>query len=250
MTLDGDALRAAKRASTRAGLLTASGVLVVLGVFAVSAWRLSKLDAEIAVKQTQVTELEARKGELRAEIQALQSWRDVAVENAKEKSRAYGEILDEAAKLEGGSLAVRTAVAQAPIEAVARPGASAVELRQAELYDFKLWLEIPPQRRAEVERVSYYFAHPSFASKVKSSSDAAENYEVGYRGWGALREVIITIEGRDGRVAKLAFDMAEAINTSRRAAIPLKGEVGARGDVPLRGDVPIKGDIPVKVPVK
>ncbi len=125
----------------------------------------------------------------------------------------------------------------APVSAVAVPRASARKVSDdPPLYDFECWLEVPAWRRARIEKVSYRFNHPTFVKKVQESADAEDDHRVRYRGWGALRLVILTIHLKDGDPVQLAFDMAEAIG-----AVPGVGAKASKVPVKSRRKVPVKG---------
>jgi len=86
---------------------------------------------------------------------------------------------------------------------------------------------VPEARRREIKAVIYTFNHPSFTQQEMSSDDPNLNFAVGYRGWGALRLVIIKLVLRNGRTEEIAFDMADALGLAGAPAGKIPFESGA-----------------------
>jgi energy-coupling factor transporter ATP-binding protein EcfA2 len=78
------------------------------------------------------------------------------------------------------------------------------------VYQFKIWLEGPPDALAKVTSVQYEFDHPSFRDKIQRSQDRANRFEQGYLGWGCLSSVKVTVTGQ-ARQATVDFDMCAAV---------------------------------------
>ena len=208
--LDAQVLRHLERRSKQAAVLAGSGAVILFGVLGISAAKLYGLqqDIEESRQRKQTLELEIRKlidvkEELEKEKQALEKFSEVAFQG-------YQNTLKLATK------SAASARAGAPITAVAVPRAFATNLPgEANRYGFVLETEVPRNRWPEIEKVTYYFNHPSFQTPLLESQDPRSHYQVKYQGWGALRRVLITIHLRNGESPQLAFDMAEAINRSR-----------------------------------
>jgi hypothetical protein len=66
---------------------------------------------------------------------------------------------------------------------------------------------VPKERRAEIKAVDYIFDHSSFRKKRFTSADGANDFSVGYQGWGALQSVGIKILRTDGKEETMTFDM-------------------------------------------
>ena len=292
-----------QKASNRAAAITMLGLVVVVGTLGYSAWKLHQLDAEIQTKQTEFGELErevqvaqsridaadARKKELEASNKQLQQkitknqelnerlekrneflvgYADTFSEQFEELKRQFGSVYEIAAKSSDGDREIREMIARAPIETVVEPRATAEPLPDREgSYKFTLSVDSPEGRRGEIERVKYFFDHPSFLKKEYDSTDAQNDFQVSYTGWGALRQVRITLVLKKGENRHLAFDMADAINRSDERLgdgerIPTKGQekipTKAQKKIPIKGQekIPVKGQekIPVKgqekIPVK
>ncbi|MBV9063858.1 MAG: hypothetical protein JOY77_13165 [Alphaproteobacteria bacterium] len=75
------------------------------------------------------------------------------------------------------------------------------------IYNFTCYLTAPPETLKEVQKVSYFFNHSSFAQKTLESEDAANGFAVSYKGWGALDLVVIDVRLKNGESRKLYFDM-------------------------------------------
>jgi energy-coupling factor transporter ATP-binding protein EcfA2 len=89
-----------------------------------------------------------------------------------------------------------------------------VENTTLPLYHFKIWLEGSPDALARIKSVQYEFDHPTFRDKVQRSSDRRSRFEQGYRGWGCLSSVKVTMTAVDARVpeATVNFDMCAAVS--------------------------------------
>ncbi len=77
-------------------------------------------------------------------------------------------------------------------------------------YDFSLWLDVPAEQQAGIQRVVYTFNNPTFKQKEYASTDAASGFKVGYTGWGCLDTVHIKIERR-GVNSYIIFKMCDAL---------------------------------------
>ncbi|MFI5307204.1 MAG: pYEATS domain-containing protein [Polyangiales bacterium] len=87
------------------------------------------------------------------------------------------------------------------------------------LYEFAVWLDLPPALRARVRQVSYNFDHPTFLVKRHRSTDAASGFRTAYTGWGCLSTVLVEVEYRDGTPSdQFSFDQCAAIVTSSDGA--------------------------------
>jgi len=218
-----------QRNSKRSAALTSLGTLIVFGVFGYSVWEVNRLNTAIATKKEELRSLDDTKASLEKEKDKLQNDIRRLERYSEILFRQYRDTADFSAQLEQrtnsrpGEL-----LAQAPIQAVVVPRASAEKISdEPQLYDFSLWLEVPLERRPDIEKVTYFFDHPSFREKVFESSDPRDDFRVHYRGWGALRRVIISVHLKNGNVSQLAFDMADAINKAdlivSRDKVPIKG---------------------------
>lgn len=101
-----------------------------------------------------------------------------------------------------------------PFAAVAVPVATSELISKGgrkPTYRFSISLTIPPERKDQVAKVVYAFDHPTFKTKTMESSDPSTNFQVSYLGWGALENVTITIDTRDGRTEQIPFNMAHAL---------------------------------------
>lgn len=113
----------------------------------------------------------------------------------------------------------------------ARPGASAalapvrplaavdikpvVEAPEVEgkhgIYDFSISLRIPPEQRDHVRKATYTFNHPTFKRRAQSSTQPENGFRVGYRGWGCLNEVGVTLDLDDGGQVVLSINMCSQL---------------------------------------
>lgn len=81
-----------------------------------------------------------------------------------------------------------------------------------------MWIEASSDQKKQISEVTYYMNHYSFDPKEFKSSDAANDFRVGYYGWGCLPEVLIIVKPANGRTASLQFDQCKAIESRSRAS--------------------------------
>lgn len=106
-----------------------------------------------------------------------------------------------------------------PMSALVKPRASSKPVRDAwyKAFDFSVWVDVPAERKSEIRRVVYTFDHPTFKNKTQTSKDASTGFRVGYRGWGCLTRMVITLEMANGEKTPLDFDMCSALRESEPA---------------------------------
>lgn len=62
----------------------------------------------------------------------------------------------------------------------------------------------------KVKKVDYYFNHPSFNPKLKSSIDKYNNYSLSYRGWGCMEMINIYLHYEDNnKIDTIFFPMCD-----------------------------------------
>jgi energy-coupling factor transporter ATP-binding protein EcfA2 len=88
-----------------------------------------------------------------------------------------------------------------------------VEKTTLPLYHFKIWLDGPPEALERIRAVEYEFDHPTFREKTQISEDRRNRFERGYRGWGCLASVRVTvIPVGAGSPESVNFDMCAAVS--------------------------------------
>ena len=249
--------RKIKRASNRAAMLTALGAVIIFGSLAYSAVQLRKLDSRIVSKRGEMAKLEsdfseliAEKERLKSEIAALEEFSTVMSKQNTLTRRLAEETLTVAKEVGPAKVteSIDAIIRKAPIEAVVQASATANPVPdRADLFDFRLRLVVPDDRIDEIERASYLFEHPTFTRKLMESDNAANGFEVGYQGWGALNRVRVTLHLQNDKMAELAFDMLEAVNESR-AQRPLDKPTEAENR-PIRRPIG-KGAVTKRAPKK
>jgi hypothetical protein len=76
------------------------------------------------------------------------------------------------------------------------------------IYNFSIRLEMPADRRNQIQEVRYSFDHPTFrGDKTRVSKDAERGFKVGYVGWGCLTNVVANIVPVNGEPMILPIDM-------------------------------------------
>ena len=207
-----------KRASNRAALISGLGALLVFAALAFASVQLLGVRRE-------VRELETRRDDLRTEADRFKAEAETLREETQQLEQKRAEMREEIESLgrqwkvasrqiaEQGSFTRALSAAElrkAPLSLAVEPRASTTPIED-ELFLFRAWLDVPEARRPEIEKVSYYFNHPTFPQKLLESRDLGSGFAVAYRGWGALDRVIITIELANGSTQEIAFDMLAAL---------------------------------------
>jgi hypothetical protein len=78
-------------------------------------------------------------------------------------------------------------------------------------HNFSLSLDVPSEYKDEIQRVEYYFDHPTFQQQTYTSSNPSTNFKITYFGWGCLYQVDATIILKGGRHVRIPFDMCRAL---------------------------------------
>ncbi len=205
-----------------------------------TARKLEEAGDELLGKTRQKEEIERQKAELEAQLAQLDKNRTVledeirALEKqwliASEQNNKRAEVIE---NLSAG------AAQPVPLEVVVQPRALAFPIGGDRGFMFKLWVDLPEPRKAEIKQVSYYFNHPSFGEdKLLKSTDPTNNFEVQYKGYGAMDRVIVTVHDTAENKYKLAFNMYAALKAE--GAEPLvPGPDIVRKTAPLKGKIPL-----------
>ncbi len=84
------------------------------------------------------------------------------------------------------------------------------------IYNFRLWIEGPPDVMSRIGAVQYEFNHPTFVQKIQRSENITDGFRVEYSGWGCLHSVIVTfaLRNQEGKPPSLDFEMCSAIGWS------------------------------------
>lgn len=104
----------------------------------------------------------------------------------------------------------------------------ATSVKDGQYYDFTIWLEMTDAELRKIQKVTYYYNHPSFKRPKVEVTNMAGGFRTEYKGWGCLENMPITITYRGGKEENIIFRMCEYINNS---SIPTKG--GER--IPVKG---------------
>jgi len=235
-----------RKKSNRAALVSLVGALILLGAIVVSALSLSRLEAEAKDRRAELASLEAvtekqrdRAQQARAEAERVQKELEegrlelAALEKEKQSLTYQWEV---ASRTLGEQRTLTREIGEnqrreLPLSLLVEPRTEAVPLSENR-FEFRLWLEVPEERRSALEKVTYVFNHPTFPEPEQTSTDAARGFPVSYVGWGALSRVIIRLHEKGGKTEEIAFNMHEAINKTSRVPVREKGMPPAEFKVP------------------
>lgn len=242
-----------RRASRAAGWGTLVGAVLVIGSLLYSGYqlgttadKLTKAKAELAQVETDLAtskdNLEATKKDLANEAARLKKVRQDHAHalakfeattdqlNVARNDRAVlNEVLHRAVSTEE---LVRMSMQPAELIRVGIvPQATAEEIESSggrQFYHFTLSIgftspEIKERLTQSIKSVTYKFNYPSLSDSTRTSAEADTGYATSYRGWGALKNVIIIVELEDGEKVPIDFDMTKAL-----PGIPSKG-----GPIPI-----------------
>jgi phenylalanyl-tRNA synthetase alpha subunit len=225
-----DQLTAALRTTWR---ITILGLILMVGLISYAAFEYLHLQRQVATKRQELQKLteqaEALKkqvevlteqqqkldAQLKAQRPVLEGQRTVLNVIANKTPEEYKNALstanrEAAANNREAPLAKALAKVIVPkAKAKTVPGEKTASGKP--VYDFQLWLDVPQDRKSEIRSVEYFFDHPTFLNKHFTSSDSSNGFAVNYRGWGALRLVVVTVNLREGAPLTLYFDMLKAL---------------------------------------
>ncbi|HET7207340.1 MAG TPA: pYEATS domain-containing protein [Terriglobales bacterium] len=200
MKLDDAQLRTMQRRSQTAALLS---LLVFLAAIGYSYYHLRALQRRSAQLEQEIARKESRAATLDGQLQSAQDKL-----NAREQE--FYRLVQAANRSEEKLASIDPSLLLPKAKAV--PVAGSTDSVGRQIYDFSCWLQVPEQEKQKIAQVRYEFDHPTFRNKVQSSSDAEHNYQVSYRGWGALRLVTINVDLKNGSHIPIYFDMYQALN--------------------------------------
>lgn len=174
-------------------LFSLIGLLLLVASAAYGMYQIRELRERIDAQKIELSDLESQAGELQREVETI---RDGSVQK-----------LIDAGYIEAKSVGWETD------ETTFAAG------RTRQLFNYVVWLDIPFARKADILEVKYEFPHPSFIHKEQSSREASNGFAVGYRGWGVLRSVPITIIPKDDGAenGKIDFPMRSRVEIIRDA---------------------------------
>jgi hypothetical protein len=228
-----------KRLSRQAALITAIGAAMAVAVFAYGLFAVrdlerkrtslvderDTLEAVVVDLSSERVALDAAVAEKKVELSRLdeevrKSLADI--EMAKDRLKEYA--VDTASPPEDAKLIdVLTGSQIDLITGLIRPraGVEDLEPEEARKYDSSfrrwwLWIEVPPEQKQYIEKVTYLMNHPSFPDPLYDGAGADEDFRASYVGWGCLGRVTVTLTFRNETTREIDFDQCAALATRRR----------------------------------
>ena len=225
-------IRALGSQSRRTALLTFLSLALVLGSILYSIYSLRTLEQSkevlsVELKQLEMSsvdllaknnKLQRTNGELQLTNDQLESKRKDTEKKIEKLEKRYAGLKT---AVERAELTVRTSTESAAAtlkvfdQRIFEIQSSAVPtgrtLNSGAEYRFSLFINGNAEALNGIEKVTYFFDHPSFpaASRTKISMDREQRFSVGYNGWGCMDPVIITVDFKDGRQSKTDFNMCK-----------------------------------------
>lgn len=81
--------------------------------------------------------------------------------------------------------------------------------KDAQLYDFSLWIDVPNNRKNDIESVEYRRKNGAVLQKVLSSKEPTNGFGVSYKGWGCFPIIEVTIKEKSGEITKMSFNQCD-----------------------------------------
>jgi hypothetical protein len=106
---------------------------------------------------------------------------------------------------------------EGPLAKIVAMEAMAVELvgrktqDDNQLYDFSLWIDVPNNRKNDIERVEYRRGPGDKLQKVITGNQPTNGFSVSYTGWGCFHIVEVTIIEKSGKSTKMSFNQCDSI---------------------------------------
>lgn len=182
---------------------------------------LQKMTLEIGVKQAAIKDLDRQVEQAKKDLTEAQSRLDFAKQNLQASRQDNQDLKNtiQATRVNTDWLYQKQNVSSL-IKVAVEPTATAKQLSQGgggfkPTYEFTLRLEFLPEHAAKVrpliEKVVYQFNYPGFPEPSRTGTAPDQGFAVTYRGWGALRNVILTIHLKDGTQVPMDLDMTKLL---------------------------------------
>ena len=175
-----------KKQSRQAAIISLSGFLIVIFVFAAASFKLHDLDSEIDNKKQEIKE------------------KDETIESKLDTIRLLN---DEINILKDPTIKPLAHVIKLDGMSYEQPSTG----KKYQLYDFTIWITSSQTTLNKVKSVNYYTPVKSILKKNKLSVNRSNSFVVSYRGWGCT-DIKITVTYEDGTVEDKDFDMCEFLN--------------------------------------
>lgn len=196
--------RSKLRLSTSVGLLLGFVTYVfVIGLIVAGTTRLSHINTELEQTKQELRKTETELAERRAETARLD-------EQIKDKQTEFEQLKNNvqnfsySTSLGGAQTNVTLGVKGSElyeIRASAHPAAG------GSLYVFSAELNASPDVLSRIEKVDYFFNHPSFRQQHLVGTNPADKFRVSYTGWGCLDQVVVTVYFNDGETRQSDVNM-------------------------------------------
>lgn len=194
-----------KKRSRQGALISGLGFLVVLAAFALAAVQLGDLNDEIAVKSAEVVRLDDEHEMLDSTVQYLDSLADIREIQIEDKRALIHELIEEINHLKSPHVQPHTS---------AEKVSGAFDNHGRQLYDIDLWITSSQHTLNQIDSVRYGFEHVSFFMKHRTSSQESNGFAVGYRGWGCVATIKVTVFYQNGEEEVIYFEMCDELGWS------------------------------------
>ena len=86
-------------------------------------------------------------------------------------------------------------------------------------YNFSIYINAPEESLNQIEKVHYFFDHPSFSNQHFDIFDKDTAFSVTWIGWGCLFKLPITVHLKDGTQQAIDFNMCKNLgwNVERKS---------------------------------
>ena len=105
-----------------------------------------------------------------------------------------------------------------PLEQLVSPQAMLVTIEgkkdqfSRQLHDFNLWLNIPNNRKNDIQRVEYIRRNGEVLQKTLVGTEPSNGFGVSYLGWGCFTQVDVSIYEKSGNITQFSFDQCDQLD--------------------------------------
>jgi hypothetical protein len=80
--------------------------------------------------------------------------------------------------------------------------------------DYKMWVEIAPEKKGKIARVTYFLNNPTFPQQLMVGK--GDDFRAGYYGSSCLTTIMITVTDIDGNNSQIDFNLCDKVGDDRR----------------------------------
>jgi hypothetical protein len=156
-----------RKTSKKAAWVTALGAVILFAALAFGIYQLSYYNDAVVEKKRELESLKNEEQSLLKQLSVLRENYSVSKKSILELEKHVDE---------SGSKKLREMIKETtPLSAIIIPRATGEPIpgrfsrTGQQIYNFSLWIDVPEERKSEIEKVRYEFNHPTFQDKINES---------------------------------------------------------------------------------